>query len=119
VSPLGGDPVQATFLEGGTYKPWWHAAGNFLISISAGSIYATNVMEGDPDFGKSLMLTEPTPDAPPDAIVFSPDGDLIGFNRTLDGVRQVFVATFVPESSTFVLAALAMFGAIACIRRPR
>jgi hypothetical protein len=125
VSPLGGDAVQATFLPDPTFKPWWHPSGDYLISIAAGSIFATNVIPGDPNFGESWMLTEPTLDAPPDAIVFSPDGRLIAFNRALDmgrpdgrRVNQIFVATFfVPEPSAFILAALGVLAAL--VARPR
>ncbi|OHB78129.1 MAG: hypothetical protein A2W31_02955 [Planctomycetes bacterium RBG_16_64_10] len=125
VSPLGGAPVQATSIPGGTYKPWWHPSGDYLISIADNSIWGTNVIEGDPDFGHSWRITHPSPGASPDAIVFSNDGSLIGFNRELarpeDGVkvRQIFVAAFfVPEPSTCVLAVFGLLGLLA-IRRSR
>jgi Tol biopolymer transport system component len=128
VSPLGDeDPVQATFLETPTERPWWHPSGDYIISVSAGSIYGTNVIPGDPNFGKSWMITEPTPDASPDAIVISPDGQWIAFNRNLDAGRpdgrkasQIFVTAFVvPEPSAFVLAALGLFSSLAFFRRRR
>ena len=86
-----------------------------------------NVAVGDPDFGESWMITMPTPDAPPDAIVFSPDGELIAFNRRIDegrpdgeSVRQIFVTSFapVPEPATVLLAAFGLLAALAYTRRP-
>ncbi|HPN35840.1 MAG TPA: DUF3748 domain-containing protein [bacterium] len=101
VSPLGGEAVQATFLPTACTKQWWHPSGNYIICLSAGSIWATNVIPGDANFGKSWMLTDPTPDANPDALVFSSDGKLIAFNRKLDvgrpdgkKVNQIFVVDF-------------------------
>ena len=120
LATLSDDPIQATFLPGGSTKPWWHPSGDYLISISANSIFSTNVIPGHPNFGKSVMLTAPTPGASPDALVVSPDGSLIAFNRRINGFNQVFVtAFFVPEPSTLVLVAFGMFGAFANIRRPR
>jgi len=101
ISPLGGEPVQATFLATACNKQWWHPSGNYIFCQSAGSIWATNVIPGDPNFGKSWMLTTPTPDASPDALVVSSDGKLIAFNRKLnmgrtDGkkINQIFVVPF-------------------------
>ena len=124
VSPLSGDPVQATFLDTPSTKPWWHPSGDYLVSVSAGSIWATNVISGAADFGESWMITEPTPAASPDALVVSPNGNLVAFNRSLDvgrpdgnKVNQIFVATFVvPEPSTLVMAAVGLLGMLAGIR---
>ena len=120
LATLSDAPVQATFLPGVSTKPWWHPSGDYLLSISANSIFSTNVIPGHPDFGKSLMLTAPTPAAPPDALVVSPDGNLIAFNRRINGFNQIFVTTFfVPEPSTFVLAAFGVLGTFACLRQSR
>lgn len=118
ISPLGGDPVQATFLPGGSYKPWWHPSGDYLVSISNNAIWGTNVIPGDPNFGQSWMITQPTPEAPPDALVVSHDGNLIAFNRQLDmgrpdgrKVNQIFVVGFfVPEPSALVLVGIGVCG---------
>lgn len=124
-SPLGGDPVQATFLPGGSYKPWWHPSGDYLLSIANNSIWGTNVIPGDPNFGQSWMITQPTPAAPPDALVVSHSGNLIAFNRQLDmgrsdgrKVNQIFVVDFfVPEPSALILVGIGLCGLAGRMRR--
>ncbi|MCB9769751.1 MAG: DUF3748 domain-containing protein [Candidatus Omnitrophica bacterium] len=98
VSPLGGDPIQVTTLASSASKPWWDPSGAYLYCISDNSIWMTNVIEGDPAFGESVRITDPTlyPGIPPDALCVSPDGQWIAFNRKLDrgdGVtlNQVFI----------------------------
>jgi hypothetical protein len=125
ISPLGGVPVQATTLLGGTNDPWWDPSGNFIYSVSANSVWRTNVIADDPDFGKSLMLTDPDlyPERSPGNLVVSPDGQWVAFNRSLDRgdgtyVNQIFI-TPTPEPSTFVLAVLGLLGMFAFIRRTR
>lgn len=120
ISPLGGAPVQATSLAEGTGDPWWDPSGKFIYSVSANSVWRTNVIEGDPDFGTSLRLTDPDlyPGISPNAIVVSPDGQWVAFNRSISGVNQIFI-TPTPEPSTFVLAALGLLGMFAFIRRTR
>jgi hypothetical protein len=71
------------------------------------------------------MLTQPTPSAPPDALVVSHSGDLIAFNRSLDmgrpdgrRVNQIFVVDFfVPEPSALLLVALGLCGLTLRTRR--
>lgn len=117
ISPLGGEPVQATFFDSSANKPWWHPSGDYLFSSSGGSIWGTNVIPGDPAFGTSWMITEPTPSAAPDNLVVSPDGNWIAFCRKIDNVNQIFVApAAIPEPSMFLLGALGLL-ALASVRR--
>ena len=119
ISPLGGEPVQATFFDSTANKPWWHPSGDYIFSSSGGSIWGTNVIPGDPEFGTSWMITEPTPSAAPDNLVVSPDGNWIGFCRSINGVKQVFVTpSTVPEPSMLALAVLGLVG-FGCARRKR
>jgi len=99
ISPLGGTPVQATSLAGGATKPWWDPSGDYLYCVCDNSIWRTNVIEGDPQFGQSERITDPAlyPGRSPDALCVAPNGQWIAFNRSLnrgDGtnVNQVFVA---------------------------
>jgi len=99
ISPLGGDAVQATSLAGGATKPWWDPSGDYIYSVSDNSIWRTNVIEGDAQFGQSERITDATlyPGSAPDALCVAPNGRWIAFNRKVnrgDGttVNQVFVA---------------------------
>ena len=94
------------------------------MSISDGSIWGTNVIEGDPNFGTSWMITEPTA-AWPDAIAFSNDGSMIAFNRAFDNgdgtnAKQIFVAGFwVPEPSSMALVGIGALAMLLAGRRRR
>jgi hypothetical protein len=99
ISPLGGDPVQATSLSGGASKPWWDPSGDYLYCVSDNSIWRTNVIEGDEHFGESERITDPAlyPGRSPDALCVAPNGKWVAFNRSLareDGVsvNQIFIA---------------------------
>ena len=95
ISPLGGDPVQATSLSSSASKPWWDPSGDYIYCVSDNSIWRTNVIEGDPQFGQSERITDPDlyPGRAPDALCVAPNGRWIAFNRKLDGsVNQVFIA---------------------------
>ena len=99
ISPLGGDPVQATSLSGGATKPWWDPSGDYIYCVSDNSIWRTNVVEGDAHFGESERITDPTlyPGCSPDALCVAPNGRWIAFNRSLnrgDGVsvNHIFIA---------------------------
>jgi len=84
ISPLGGDPVQATSL-GGAYKPWWDPTGDYIYCIKGNSIWMTNVIVGDANFGQSVEITDPTlyPGRSPDALCVAPDGQWVAFSRSL------------------------------------
>ena len=98
ISPLGGDPVQATSIPTGASKPWWDPSGDFIYSRSDNSIWMTNVIVGHADFGQSVRITDPNlyPGATPDALCVAPSGDWIAFTRKLDrgagvAVHHIFV----------------------------
>ena len=99
ISPLGGEPVQATSLPVGATKPWWDPSGDYIYCVSGNAIWRTNVIEGDAHFGESEQITDPTlyPGRSPDALCVAPNGQWIAFNRSLnrgDGVsvNQIFIA---------------------------
>ena len=95
ISPLGGDPVQATSLSSSATKPWWDPSGDYLYCVSDNSIWRTNVIEGYPQFGESERITDPDlyPGRAPDALCVAPNGQWIAFNRKPNGsVNQIFIA---------------------------
>ncbi|HOE10150.1 MAG TPA: DUF3748 domain-containing protein [bacterium] len=98
VSPLGGEPTQATSIPTGAARPWWDPSGNYLYCVSDNSLWMTNVKVGDPNFGQSVRLTDPNlyPNNAPDATCVSPDGNWVAFNRQFDRgdgvkVKQIFI----------------------------
>ncbi len=106
VSPLGGDAVQATSISTGVSKPWWDPNGDYIYCISDNSIWMTNVIPGDANFGQSTRLTDPDlyPGASPDALCVSPNGQWIAFNRSFDrgdgvNVKQIYIAPAARTSS--------------------
>lgn len=74
-------PVQATFLPGGVdANGRWHPSGNTIACISQGGVVVTCVKPGA-NFGKSVFLT-PRNDGPSRfALVWSPDGKMLAYNR--------------------------------------
>jgi len=99
ISPLGGDAVQATSLPTGATKPWWDPSGDYIYCVSDNSIWRTNVIEGDAQFGQSERITDAAlyPGSAPDALCVAPNGQWIAFNRKVnrpDGtaVNQIFTA---------------------------
>ncbi|MBP7050625.1 MAG: DUF3748 domain-containing protein [Phycisphaerae bacterium] len=99
ISPLGGDAVQATSLSAGATKPWWDPSGDYIYCVSDNSIWRTNVMAGDPQFGVSERITDASlyPGSSPDALCVAPNGRWVAFNRKVprpDGVsvNQIFIA---------------------------
>ncbi len=96
VSPNGGKPRQATFVEGGVDAgPRWHPSGRAIACVAGSRIVATVTQDG-PHFGKSVVLSDRSP--PPFALVWSHDGRMIACNRIVrtDGrnVTQIFVIDY-------------------------
>jgi uncharacterized protein (TIGR01244 family) len=88
ISPLGGKPRQATFLQGGV-EPGirWHPSGNSIVAVAGTRIVITDVQPG-PQFGKSRILSDRAP--APFALVVSHDGKTLAYNRRLrEGNREV------------------------------
>jgi len=95
-SPRGGEPQQATFIEGGvTTDARWHPTGKFLASVAGTKIIVTEVAEGE-RFGKSRVLIDRGP--APYALVWSHDGKTLAYNRIVPTggreVSQIFVCDF-------------------------
>lgn len=96
ISPLGGEPRQATFLDGGVDAGVrWHPSGNTIVAVSGNQIVFTTVEPG-PHFGKSWVLSDHGP--APFALVWSHDGNTLAYNRRVkvDGreTTQIFVADY-------------------------
>lgn len=101
-------PVQATqFPEGAGPGLRWHPSGNSIACIVNGAVAVTSVKPG-PGFGKSVFLT-PQDGAQRTALVWSPDGSLLAYNKSVpttddngnpihayDGsdFRQIFLVEF-------------------------
>lgn len=75
-------PRQVTSLPGGAASGLrWHPSGNSIAVLSEDGIAVTCVKPG-PRFGKSAWLTRHGAGTPPaEALVWSPDGKLLAFNR--------------------------------------
>ena len=103
-------PVQATFLPAGAAAGLrWHPSGNSIAVLSANGVAATCVQPG-PLFGKTIWLTRSGAGAlPAEALVWSPDGSLLAFNRRVPAAdaagkplkdaagldfRQIFLVAF-------------------------
>jgi hypothetical protein len=88
ISPRGGKPRQATFLEEGVGSGVrWHPSGNSIVMVSGTKIIITDVQPG-PHFGKSQVLSDREP--APFALVLSHDGKKLAYNRRLrEGNHQV------------------------------
>jgi len=82
-SDPGKRPVQATFLaKGAEGNLRWHPSGDHILCLSENGIVSTCVQPG-PHFGESVFLT-PKGDAPARyAIVVSPDGKQIAYNKAV------------------------------------
>lgn len=96
ISPNGGEPKQATFVEGGvTSEARWHPSGDFISCLSENKILLTNVSPGE-RFGQSTILSDRAP--APFAHVWSHDGKTLAYNRTVETngkvIAQIFVADF-------------------------
>jgi hypothetical protein len=75
-------PIQATTLAGGAASGLrWHPSGNSIAVLSENGVAVTCVKPG-PLFGKTIWLTRHGAGAPPaEALVWSPDGKLLAYNR--------------------------------------
>jgi len=94
ISPLGGQPQQATFVDGGVdTDARWHPAEDKIACVAKNRILITDVRPG-PHFGQSAVLSERSP--APFALVWGNDGKSLAYNRTIktDGkdVIQIFAA---------------------------
>jgi hypothetical protein len=94
IPPRGGQPQQATFIEGGVdTDARWHPSGNAIACVAGNRILVTKVRPGS-QFGHSTVVSERSPN--PFALVWSNDGKTLAWNRVVktDGkdVIQIFVA---------------------------
>lgn len=94
--PTGGEPRQATFIEGGVAAgARWHPSGKAIVCVAGRRVVAT-VVEPGPRFGRSVVLSDRTP--PPYALVVSRDGRSVAYNRVVAAggreVSQVFVLDY-------------------------
>ncbi|HQQ01058.1 MAG TPA: DUF3748 domain-containing protein, partial [bacterium] len=99
ISPLGGEPRQATFEPGGvTLSPRWHPSGNRFLTVNGkGQLILVNAVPGD-GFGKAIPLTDA---GDPEAFDFawSHKGNRIAFGRAIPDEngkpwKQIFVMDF-------------------------
>ena len=96
ISPAGGEPKQATFIDGGVDAGVrWHPSGKTIVNVSGRQIIVTPVESG-PSLGKSRVLSDHDPG--PFALVWSHDGKTIAYNRSIrtdDGeATQIFVTDY-------------------------
>ncbi len=76
-------PVQATSLPHGTESGLrWHPSGETIFCVSNNGIAATCVMPG-PRFGQSVFLTSQGDTPPRYALVVSPDGRRLAYNKAV------------------------------------
>ena len=93
ISPLGGEPQQATFLEAGVDAGVrWHPNGHTIVTVSGNLMILTTVAPGA-QFGQSRVLSDRAP--APFALVWSHDGNTIAYNRRVQNegreTTQIFV----------------------------
>jgi len=93
ISPLGGEPKQATFIQGGVNAgARWHPSGNAIVNVAGSRIVVTHVEPG-PQFGKSRILVDQGPE--PFALVWSHDGKTIAYNRRVKSEGRLATQIFV------------------------
>ena len=98
MSPLGGKPQQATFVEQGVdTDARWHPSGNAIACISGNGILVTDVRPG-PQFGRSTVVSQRSPN--PFALVWSNDGHTLAFNRVVKTEGKDVVQIFVLDVPT-------------------
>jgi len=90
VSPNGGEPRQVTRLAHSVQSAFsWHPQG-----VAVAFISDNQVMRCDISSGACQPLTDRSEEPPSgDAVVWSPDGQLIAFMREVDGWRQLFTVS--------------------------
>ncbi len=89
VSPTTGEVRRLSSIRGGVVgDPRFSPDGSFVaVAGSDGSVYAVSARETD--WGRARQVA-PTGAAMPHNIVVSPESSLIAYNRTVNGVQQVF-----------------------------
>jgi dipeptidyl aminopeptidase/acylaminoacyl peptidase len=90
VSPASGEIRRLSDLPGGVAgDPRFSPNGAFVaVGTPDGSVYAVDATERG--WGRAMRVARPNP-APAHNIVIAPDSALIAYNRTLEGVQQVFI----------------------------
>jgi len=89
VAASSGKVRRLSSLPGGVAGDLRFSPDGRYVAVSApdGSVYAVGARESD--WGRALQVAPPG-EAKPHNIVISPDSGLIAYNRTVDGVQQVF-----------------------------
>ncbi len=96
IAPQGGQPQQATFVEGGVdTDARWHPSGTAIACIAGNRILVTDVRPGA-QFGHSTVVSERSPK--PFALVWSNDGKALAYNRTIESEGKEVIQIFVIES---------------------
>jgi hypothetical protein len=96
ISPRGGQPQQATFVENGVdTDARWHPSGTAIACIAGNRILVTDV-HLEPQFGHSTVVSARSPN--PFALVWSNDGKTLAFNRIVKTEGKETVQIFVIES---------------------
>jgi len=95
-APQGGQPQQATFVDGGVDSDArWHPSGHAIACVAGNRILVTDVRPGR-RFGQSKVISDRLP--APFALVWSHDGKTLACNRIVktDGkdVVQIFVTDY-------------------------
>jgi Tol biopolymer transport system component len=95
VSPNGGEPRQITQLASSIQSAFsWQPAGNAIAFICDNSVMRCEVATG-----QCSRLTQRSEQAPSgDAVVWSPDGEQIAYMRDVEGWRQLFCVSAIPQA---------------------
>jgi Tol biopolymer transport system component len=102
IAPQGGQPQQATFVDGGVdTDARWHPSGHAIACIAGNRILVTDVRPGR-RFGQSTVLSDRAPSL--FALVWSNDGKTLAYNRIVQtegkDVMQVFVVDYAANEET-------------------
>jgi len=90
VSPVTGEIRQLSHLEGGVPGDCRFSPDSRYVAASTADGRVIVLGATDSDWGKLTSLTPPNPNGPMN-IVVSPDSRTIAYNRSIDGVHQIFV----------------------------